>query len=99
MLESKGHFATEHGSKYLQQLCKHFAHKIDVTYDETSGQCHFGDGDAAMTADEAGLTVRVSAKTDEHLTNAKFVVDKHLERFAFRENFTVMDWQDTPRPE
>ena len=25
-----GTFTTDHASKYLQQLCKHFAHKIEV---------------------------------------------------------------------
>lgn len=26
-----GRIETEHGAKYLTQLCKHFAHKIDAT--------------------------------------------------------------------
>ena len=30
MQEATTHFATEDGQKYLTQLCKHFAHKVDV---------------------------------------------------------------------
>ena len=33
-----GTFTTPNASKYLQQLCKHFAHKVDVEYDETRGK-------------------------------------------------------------
>ena len=37
MLCSTGTYATPNGSKYLQQLCKHFAHKAEVTFDSLSG--------------------------------------------------------------
>ncbi|MCQ1798643.1 DUF2218 domain-containing protein, partial [Neorhizobium galegae] len=35
LLQATTEWRTEHGGKYLVQLCKHFAHKIDVSYSET----------------------------------------------------------------
>ncbi len=87
-----GRFATSNGSKYLQQLCKHFAHKIDVSYTATEGTCHFVMGPAYLSADERGLNVRFDLTAPEHATAARDVIDSHLERFAFRENYKTMDW-------
>ena len=87
-----GSYATPNGSKYLQQLCKHFAHKIEVTHTETEGSCAFSMGKAFLTANEAGLTVRFELVSEEIEADAKHVIDKHLERFAFREGFTHMEW-------
>jgi len=93
-----GTFATANGSKYLQQLCKHFAHKLEVDYTETEGNIRFDMGTAFFTADDAGLTVRFELKNDDAFAAAQHVIDSHLERFAFRENFQHMDWDRTPPP-
>lgn len=36
---STARLETANASKYLQQLCKHFAHKVEVRFDETEGHC------------------------------------------------------------
>lgn len=89
-----GQYDTENGSKYLQQLCKHFGHKIEVEYSETKGICHFEMGDANLTADADGLTIRFELANAAHISGAKSVIDKHLRKFAFREDFTDMIWSD-----
>ncbi|MEP3633908.1 MAG: DUF2218 domain-containing protein [Shimia thalassica] len=94
MLNSTGFFQTENASRYLKQLCKHFAHKIEVEYDDTFGKCAFPTGAATLSADENGLTATVSAETGDMLLRAKSIVDSHLERFAFREEFKSMSWED-----
>lgn len=91
-----GRFTTSNGSKYLQQLCKHFAHKIEVSFTETEGTCTFELGQAFLTADLDGLTIRFELNDAKSTEMAHQVIDKHLERFAFRENFTAMDWSDAP---
>lgn len=88
-----GFIETPFGSKYLQQLCKHFAHKIVTEFDETQGQCHFAFGTAYMSADPKGLTVRFELHADTHKAQAQSVIDSHLERFAYRENIKAMVWQ------
>lgn len=92
MPSATGRLETPNGSKYLQQLCKHFSHKIAVTYDETSGHCAMPLGPAEMRADPEGLTVTVTAADSSGLERAKGVIDSHLARFAFRENFEKMPW-------
>ncbi len=88
-----GTFDTPHASKYLQQLCKHFGHKRPVQFDDQSGEIQFDFATARVTADEARLTVIMDLSDAEASERARTVIDKHLERFAFREGFTVMDWQ------
>lgn len=93
MYELTGHYGTKNGSKYLQQLCKHFGHKIDVSYTETDGVCTFDMGKAFLTADADGLTIRFELVTQEAAAAARSVIDSHLVKFAFRENFEHMNWQ------
>ncbi|WP_204115219.1 DUF2218 domain-containing protein [Shimia biformata] len=94
MQELTGTFATPNGSKYLQQLCKHFSHKINVEYSETEGVCSFPMGQAFLSADADGLTVRFELEDAETVDRARSVIDSHLARFAFRENFETMAWSD-----
>lgn len=92
MITATGTFSTENASKYLVQLCKHFAHKIDVTYTEDAGNCSFPMGTASMSATSDQLRVDVEVSDAEGLKQVKHVIDVHLERFAFREDFKNMDW-------
>ena len=41
MPTTTGFYQTENGSKYLQQLCKHFGHKIETSYDSEKGWAAF----------------------------------------------------------
>jgi len=93
MLTAQAKWTTENGSKYLQQLCKHFAHKIEVTFSETEGRATLPPGPAHLTADATGLWVEVTAQDADGLDLAKAVIDSHLKRFAFREGFETMPWE------
>ncbi len=83
---------TDHASRYLQQLCKHFAHKRPVSFDEHSGQISLMAGECRLTADDAKLTVFVEAPDPSQLEQLQDVVVRHLVRFAFREELSV-DWR------
>ena len=91
-LAATGRFETENASKYLQQLCKHFAHKVQARCDDRSGEVALGTGPCRLWADASELRVEVMAPDAEELDQAKRIVDSHLERFAFREDFTTMSW-------
>lgn len=86
-------YATPHGSKYLQQLCKHFAHKVELTYDATSASVPLPSGNVTMTADAEALEVRIAAEDVKSMIQARFVIDSHLVPFAARENFTGLTWR------
>ncbi len=83
---------TGNGWKYLQQLCKHWSHKLDVELGERSGVVRFSEAVATMSADGKALTVEIEAASDEVLERMKGVVSGHLDRFAFREAPLPFEW-------
>ncbi len=97
MYEMTGKFATAHGSKYLQQLCKHFGHSQEVEFTPETGRIRFAMGVAHLSADATGLTLRWELHNDDAFAGAQHVIDSHLRRLAFREDFAHMEW-DRPLP-
>jgi len=87
MMQSSAQVATERGGRYLGQLCSHFGHKLPTerSPDDSSGEIRFPFGLCRMSADAAGLTLRVEAEDSEALTRMEEVMERHLARFAFRE--------------
>jgi len=85
--------------RYLGQLCKHFEHKLPVTYAEDyhTGRIEFSVGLCELDADEAQgmLTMRVRAATEADLDRLQDVVARHLVRFAFRETLDLT-WSREP---
>ncbi|NPD15714.1 DUF2218 domain-containing protein [Xinfangfangia sp. D13-10-4-6] len=92
-MTSSARFETASGSKYLQQLCKHFAHKIEVEFDAHQGRAVLGPGPMEISADETGLSVRVSGEDVRSIIEARYIVDKHLVTFAFRDGFSGFAWK------
>lgn len=92
MIEATARFETSNGSKYLQALCKHFGHKVAVEYDSMSGRAELPPGPAVLRADETGLDIGVSGADAEGLARAKYIVEDHLLRFAFREDPAALTW-------
>ena len=95
---------TAHGSRYLQQLCKHWAHNLAVDFTPEHGTVAFpkdirgavfpGDALAIMDAREATLDIRIDATSPEQRDALKGVVARHLDRFAFREAPLHFDWRN-----
>ncbi|CAN7582282.1 DUF2218 domain-containing protein [Rhizobium sp. LjRoot30] len=92
MIAANAVMPTESGGKYLVQLCKHFAHRIDVSYSETWGECRFSCGTAVLRADGDALHIRTTAPDEAQLAETKSVIESHLIRFAFREKLESLDW-------
>lgn len=94
---------TTSGSKYLQQLCKHWSHNLQVEFTPEHGTVVFpregragtfpADGLCTFNAAEDFLLVRIDASTHEQLEALEGVVARHLDRFAFREAPLAFDWQ------
>ena len=84
---------TDSGWKYLQQLCKHWAHKLEVELTDQKGVVKFAEATAVMTSEKHALTVEIEAQSDEVLERMKGVVSSHLDRFAFREAPLPFDWK------
>ena len=105
MFASTAQVKTENGSRYLQQLCKHWAHNLAVEFDENQGSVVFprdargadwpGDGVFTMQAGADALTCRIEASAAGQLDGLKGAVERHLNRFAFREGELAFDWVDS----
>lgn len=102
MFETAATLQTAHAGKYIAQLCRHFAHKVDVSYSENHGECRFVCGTAVMVADADMLQIRVTAPDETQLRETQEVIESHLVRFAFREELQPLQWLQstvTDRPE
>jgi len=92
MALSTADVATESASKYLQQLCKHWSHKMVTEFDPARGRVDFPSGaQLFLEADASALHLKLEASEDS-IERMEGVVADHLKRFAFREEL-VFDWK------
>ncbi len=85
---------TASASRYLQQLAKHWSHKMEVSFSEQEGRIAFPNGSVLeMRADTTTLDVVLTVPDGEDMTRMREVVSSHLDRFAFREAPLTFDWQ------
>ena len=93
MIASTARIATPNGRRYMTQLCKHWAHKFEVVYDETQGLVPFSpDSRCRMAADAEGLTLTLEVADAGQMERMQGVVIDHLKRFAFREDLGEVIW-------
>ncbi len=86
MATSVSTVTTDHASRYLQQLCKHWSHKFEVEFNETAGKVPFSpEASLELAADTAKLILTLNVAKPEDLERLQDVVADHLKRFAFRE--------------
>ena len=89
---------TEHASRYLQQLCKHWSHRFEVEFNETSGKVPFSpETSLGLATDSSSLIMTLSVEKLEDLERMQAVVADHLKRFAFREELDVVWTADESR--
>ncbi|WP_439596419.1 DUF2218 domain-containing protein [Falsiroseomonas sp.] len=89
LLRAVAEVPTPQAGRYLQQLCKHFQHKLPATFDATTGHIPFPLGDCRLEARDGVLWMEVTAADAEKLAQLQDVVARHLLRFAFREEMQV----------
>jgi hypothetical protein len=104
IFSSEAAVPTASASRYLQQLCKHWAHNLTVDFTaergtivfpkDARGADHPGDALVTMEARDGALVVRIDATSPEQRDGLKDAVARHLDRFAFREAPLPFDWQD-----
>lgn len=82
-------------SRYLQQLAKHWSHKMEVAFTAEEGTILFPNGSKVeMRADSETLDVVLTVPEGEDTARMREVVSSHLDRFAFREAPLTFDWKD-----
>lgn len=93
MPQSHASFKTEYGSRYLQQLCKHWSHKFPVEFTPEKGEIDLGEGRICrLEATPANLAMIAQAPDQDALARLEDVIIKHIARFAFREEIGNVSW-------
>lgn len=90
-------------SKYLQQLCKHWSHNLEVEFSAGRGTINFprdarganwpGEGHIIMIAHPDSLEYRIDASAPGQLEALKGALARHLDRFAFRKASLRFEWR------
>jgi len=104
MFETSARVPTQNGSRYLQQLCKHWSHNLTVEFTPEAGKVIFpknargadwpGDATLILKAETDALECKLEASAAAQREALKGVVAGHLDRFAFREAPLKFDWRD-----
>ena len=95
---------TASASKYLLQVCKHWEHNLPVTFDTTHGQITFArdargadwpaDAIVTLDAEDDILVCRINASAEGQRDGLKGALERHIDRFAFREVPLTYNWID-----
>jgi hypothetical protein len=85
MMRSQARVTTDRASRYLQQLCKHFAHKLPTSHTAEAGRIEFGVGVCTLAAELETLVMTAESPDAASLDRLEDVIARHLVRFAFRE--------------
>src|SRR5262245_25161870 len=80
---------TANAAAYIRRLCRHFAHKIPATFDDTQGHAPFAMGTCTMQAAPDTLTLRVEAEDQAAVARVQDIVMTHLMQFAHQEQLSV----------
>ena len=100
MSETSGTTATgfakcEKPARYIEQLAKHWSHKMATSYDDGIGTFPFSAlENAVMTAQPGGIGILLITGSAESNIELRGVIERHIDRFAFREAPLSYEWKD-----
>ncbi len=77
MMHSEALIPTPLARRYLGQLCKHFEHRLDVTYTDIDGTIRFPAGTCLVEAREGHLVLRAEAEDAARLVQVQDVAERH----------------------
>jgi len=97
MIETTAQVPTTNADKYVLRLCKQWAHRIEVNFQERQGVIHFENAIATLTPSSDELVVTILAADNPTVERIQGVVASHLDRFAHREAPLQFDWHRSDR--
>ena len=85
---------SEHSSRYIVTLCRHFARKVPSRWDESHGEVNFAMGDCLLSleGDEQRLRIECQSDSLEGLNAVQNVLASHMQMFSRRETIELT-WQ------
>ena len=94
---AQGFAKCEKPERYIQQLVSHWSHKMATSYDEGDGMGAFPFSEtesAVLTARPDGIAITLVTGDRERNERLRGVLERHLDRFAFREAPLTYEWTD-----
>ena len=94
---SHGFGACEKPERYIQQLVSHWGHKFATSYDEGDGMGVFPfseETNVVMTARPEGIAITLTAADMDENVRMRGVIERHIDRFAFREAPLTYEWTE-----
>ena len=83
--------------RYIQQVVSHWSHKMATSYDEGDGMGAFPFSElenAVMVARPGGIAITLVTADRERNEHMRGVIERHIDRFAFREAPLQYEWKD-----
>ena len=81
--------------RYIQQLASHWGHKYATGYENGVGTFPFSDLESAvMAAQPGGIAITLTTPDHERSIHMRGVIERHIDRFAFREAPLAYEWKD-----
>jgi len=98
MLSSSALVATVKPGPYLKQLCRHFGHHNEVSFDDRSGEIRLSSGVCSLDASAPAQLALIATAADlESLETLQRVIGGHLERFGSKDEL-VVSWSAPAAP-
>jgi hypothetical protein len=94
---AQGFAHCEKPERYIQQLVKHWSHKMATSYDEGDGVGAFPFSEtenAVMTARPGGIGITLVTGDPDRNVHMRGVIERHIDRFAFREAPLKYEWNE-----
>ena len=92
---ANGFAKCEKPERYIQQVVSHWSHKMATSYNEGVGTFPFSDLESAvMTAQPGGIAITLTTAEQERNVHMRGVIERHIDRFAFREAPLSYEWTD-----
>jgi len=85
----------EKPERYIQQLVKHWSHKMAASWADGIGAFPFSEHtNAVMQARPGGIGITLTTADRDENVRMRGVIERHLDRFAFREAPLTYEWKD-----
>ena len=81
--------------RYIQQLVSHWSHKLTTAFADGTGTVEFSPADRAeMAVAPGGIAITLTTGDAEKNVLMRGVIEKHIDRFAFREGALAYVWTE-----
>ena len=91
MQTSRATVNTANASSYLRRLCQHWSHRFPVEFNDQQGTIQLQQSTCVLNASPELLTIRLTVEGGADEASLRTIVEKHLQRFGFRDDL-VFEW-------